>query len=188
MNGVVYCSRNIWLGKSKPLLHHQNSGRVGLFSELFYDLFSKVKKVKYYFPHLTYKATEGEIVYTPTVSGKKAPISGKCKLFSSRNEKSTLSFHIPKKLIKLLLVWLRWLKLLTLNIYTLKIKISRYWSSNIFLYFHIQYGCLNNFCRKTIQQHSTSHPVNFLNRRQSFFWKWDEKEWLTFWVMTELPD
>ena len=82
-------------------------------------------------------------VHTNSLRKKKAPISGKCKLFSSRNEKSTLSFHIPKKLIKLLLVWLRGLKLLTLNIYTLKRKISRYWSSSTFFYFHIQYGCLN---------------------------------------------
>ena len=46
--------------------------RVGPFSELLYILFLRVRKVKY-FPHLTYKAIEGEKVCTPTFSGKKKP-------------------------------------------------------------------------------------------------------------------
>lgn len=141
--GVVYYTRNIDWGNLNPCSTTKIQKSWAIFRTALYLVF-KSQKSKILFSSSNLQSyRRRKSVHANILRKKKAPISRKYKLFSSRNEKSALSFQITKKLIKLLLVWLRWLKLLTLNIYTLKIKISRYWSSNIFFYFHIQYGCLN---------------------------------------------
>lgn len=76
-----------------------------IFRTILCLIFKKVRKVKYSFPSSNLQRyRRRKSVHTNSLREKKAPISGKCKLFSLEMKKHFKFSHTKEELIKLLLV------------------------------------------------------------------------------------